>query len=120
VRGRHNRIKRELAKQLRREMTSQETILWQYLRDNRLDGLHFRRQQVIDGFIADFYCHAATLVLEIDGAVHLRQADYDEARDNLIRTRGILILRLPNDRIERELETVLSEISYLAHDRIGG
>jgi very-short-patch-repair endonuclease len=118
VRGKHNPIKRELAKRLRKEMTVQEQTLWDRLRTNRLHGLHFRRQQVIDGFIADFYCHAAALILEIDGAVHLRQADYDEARDNLLRTRGICILRISNERIGNELENVLSEITLLAQERL--
>jgi very-short-patch-repair endonuclease len=118
VRGHHNPVKRELAKQFRREMTPQEQILWHRIRTNRLDGLHFRRQQIIDGFIADFYCHAAALVLEIDGSVHLRQTDYDVARDRLIQTHGIQILRIPNDRIEHDLKTILTEISQLAHSRI--
>jgi len=70
----HEREKRELATQMRREMTASENLLWQHLRANRLDGLHFRRQQVVDGFMVDFYCHAARLVVEVDGAVHARQA----------------------------------------------
>jgi very-short-patch-repair endonuclease len=47
-------------------MTPEEKILWQHLRANRLQGYHFRRQQIIDGFIADFYYHATALVVEID------------------------------------------------------
>jgi very-short-patch-repair endonuclease len=45
---------RQRAKELRREMTAEEKILWQHLRANRLHGFHFRRQQIIDGFIVDF------------------------------------------------------------------
>src|SRR5437868_6953197 len=51
------------AKELRREMTPAEKAVWQRLRRNQLGGLHFRRQQVLYGFIADFYCHAAGLVV---------------------------------------------------------
>jgi very-short-patch-repair endonuclease len=50
-------------------MTEAENILWQSLRGSRLAGLKFRRQQVIEGFIADFFCHGAKLVVEIDGPV---------------------------------------------------
>ena len=55
------------AEELRQDMTPTEKILWAQLRTNRLDGLHFRRQQVIAGFIVDFYCHAAGLAVELDG-----------------------------------------------------
>lgn len=70
VRGRQALEKQMLARRMRREMTPGEWCLWQRLRANRFCGLHFRRQQVIDGFIADFYCHAARLVVEADGDVH--------------------------------------------------
>lgn len=69
------REKQERARTLRRVMTPAETCLWEQLRGNRCAGLHFRRQQVIDGFIADFYCHDAGLVVEVDGGVHKQQAD---------------------------------------------
>ena len=47
------------ARRLRKQMTEAEKRLWERLRGNRVDGVHFRRQQIIDGFIVDFYCHAA-------------------------------------------------------------
>jgi very-short-patch-repair endonuclease len=78
------RIKIQRAKELRREMTQEEKILWQHLRANRLNGLHFRRQQIIDGFIADFYCHATRLVIEVDGEIHQQQAEYDAERDQVL------------------------------------
>ena len=57
------------AKELRRDMTSAEKVLWNELRGNKL-GVHFRRQQIIAGFIVDFYCHRAGLVIELDGDIH--------------------------------------------------
>mgnify|MGYP001252608911 CR=1 FL=1 len=57
------------AKELRREMTPAEGKLWMGLRANRLEGFHFRRQQVIEPYIVDFYCHQAALVIEVDGGV---------------------------------------------------
>jgi very-short-patch-repair endonuclease len=56
----------ELAKRLRRTMTFEERTLWRVIRNNALAGLHFRRQQVIEGFIVDFYCACARLVIEVD------------------------------------------------------
>ncbi len=62
--------KLERAKELRRNMTPAERRLWNELRANRLGGWHFRRQQIIDGFIVDFYCHKAGLIIEVDGPIH--------------------------------------------------
>jgi len=61
--------KLERAKELLREMTPAERCLGQDLRANRLGGWHFRRQQIIDGFIVVFYCHKAGLVIEVDGPI---------------------------------------------------
>jgi very-short-patch-repair endonuclease len=62
-----------LAKRLRREMTPSERRLWAALRRNAIDGFHFRRQQVIAGYIVDFYCDAAKLAIELDGSAHQAQ-----------------------------------------------
>jgi hypothetical protein len=68
-----------LAKQMRHEMTPAERVLWNKLRRNRCDGLHFLRQQVISGFVLDFYCDAARLAVEPDGAFH--DFEYDRRRE---------------------------------------
>jgi len=99
----HRSEKREEARRMRREMTPAEAILWQHLRASRLGGLHFRRQQIIDGFIADFYCHSARLVVEVDGAIHLTNADYDRERDQILGARNLRILRLTNNQILQDL-----------------
>ena len=57
----------ERARQLRRDMTPAETILWKHLRNRRFGGVKFRRQQPIDYYIADFFCPAARLIIELDG-----------------------------------------------------
>ena len=63
-----------LARQMRRQPTPAEAKLWQHLRAGRLSGLHFRRQQVIDGFIVDFYCHAVGLRLNSTaGCIRIRR-----------------------------------------------
>src|SRR5947209_2232331 len=92
-------VKAGRARQLRKALTPEERCLWERLRRNKLEGLHFRRQQVIDGFIVDFYCHAAGVVVEVDGAVHEGQPDYDEARDQALRARSLLVVRLTNDEV---------------------
>src|SRR5574341_1072598 len=83
--------KLQRAKELRGGMTEAERMLWERLRGNRLRGFHFRRQQVIDGFIVDFYCHAAGLVVEVDGGVHAQRVGYDDERDGVLSRRGLRV-----------------------------
>lgn len=98
------------AKELRRDMTPEERILWQHLRANRLHGFHFRRQQIIKGFITDFYCHGAKLVIEVDGGIHQRQVEYDTNRDEVSIGRGLRILRISNEEIRQNIDDVLTRI----------
>jgi very-short-patch-repair endonuclease len=102
--------KLERARQLRRQMTAEEKMLWQQLRKNQLPGFHFRRQQVIDGFIADFYCHAAGLVVELDSPAHQAQKEYDSGRDRALALRKLRTLRIKNEEIRENLENVLARI----------
>jgi very-short-patch-repair endonuclease len=100
----------ERAKKLRREMTPAETILWKELRTNKLNRLHFRRQQVIDGYIADFYCHQHELIVEVDGAIHELQKEYDRDREDYLIARGFRIIRFTNDDINENLKGILQKI----------
>ena len=108
-----------LAQQMRRNPTEAEARLWYYLPAGRLNSLHFRRQQVIDGFIADFYCHSAELVIELDGGVHKAQAEYDAERDDILRERGLRILRFRNSDIETNCPSVLAKIAQVAANLLG-
>jgi very-short-patch-repair endonuclease len=104
--------KLERAKELRREMTPAEKILWNELRANKL-GVHFRRQQVIQGFIVDFYCHRAALVVEVDGDVHDLQQDEDERREKGLSALGVWIVRFGNDEVVRDVSAVVGKIKEL-------
>jgi very-short-patch-repair endonuclease len=97
------------AKQMRRSPTEAEEKLWQQLRGGRL-GVKFRRQQVIDGFIADFYCHSASLVVEVDGSVHdaSDQKAYDLERDQIFADKGLRILRFRNEEVMESVGMVLA------------
>ncbi|MBI4287513.1 MAG: endonuclease domain-containing protein [Chloroflexi bacterium] len=101
------------AKELRRTMTAAECLLWRALRANQLRGYHFRRQQIIDGFIADFYCHSAALVIEVDGPPHLAQADCDAERDAIMTTRGLQVVRVTNEQVLKDMEAVLARIEEM-------
>ena len=98
--------KLQRAKELRRNMTPAEKILWNELRANKL-GVHFRRQQVIAGFIVDFYCHRAGLVVEVDGDVHDLQQEEDARREKVLSELGLRIVRFGNDEVVRDLSTAV-------------
>jgi very-short-patch-repair endonuclease len=91
-------------------MTSCERVLWDHLRDRRLAGLKFRRQHPIGPFIVDFYCAAARLVIEIDGAIHAYQQEKDALREKWLLERRFRVLRFTNRSVDREIGPVLHAI----------
>lgn len=76
-------------------MTDAERLLWSNIRRKQLNGRQFYRQKIIGSYIVDFYCHAAKLVIEIDGGQHYSEKEMkkDRSRDEFIRQRGLRILR---------------------------
>jgi very-short-patch-repair endonuclease len=111
VRGQKVSTKRlERAKELRREMTSAEQILWKRLKANRLNGLHFRRQQIVHGYFADFLCHQHDLIVEVDGGIHDVQKDYDADREEYLISLGFRIIRFKNEEVMKNLEGILQRI----------
>jgi very-short-patch-repair endonuclease len=95
-------------------MTPEERLLWARLRRSQLHGFHFHRQQVIDGFIVDFYCASANLVVEVDGAVHDTQAEYDAERERISTSRRPRVLRVSNEAVRQDIDAVLAQIAACA------
>lgn len=104
--------KLQRSRELRREMTPVEKLLWKELRANKL-GVHFRRQQIISGFIIDFYCHKADLVVEVDGDIHDLQQEEDVRREKALGELGLTIVRFRNEDVRKDLPTVLARIKSL-------
>ncbi|GAB4424739.1 MAG: hypothetical protein OHK0015_03880 [Chloroflexi bacterium OHK40] len=98
------------SRELRRAATDAEQALWERLRARRLDGWKFRRQQVIAGFIVDFYCDLARLVVEVDGPIHQGQPEYDARRDEVLCSHSLRVLRVTNAAVEHDIEAVLHKI----------
>jgi very-short-patch-repair endonuclease len=105
--------KRQCAIEMRHEMTPSEHKLWTQLRAGRLEGYHFRRQQIIEPYVVDFYCHRAALVIEVDGSVHQDQQEYDQQRDRDLRALGLKVIRFANTEVNQNLGAVLTEILRL-------
>ena len=103
------------AKELRENMTKAEKILWHQLRTNK-QGWHFRRQQIIHGYIVDFYCHQKSLIVEVDGEIHEHQIEEDKEREKVLQKNGFKIIRFKNEDVERNLYQVLAKIRQFCEE----
>jgi len=97
VRNREQSTRAEVLKQhardLRRNTTPAECILWQKLRGRQMLGLRFRRQEPVGPFIADFLCVATRLIIELDGTSHEGKAEPDVRRQRYFESQGWTVLR---------------------------
>lgn len=102
--------KTDLARDLRKENTDAERILWRELRGKKLDGFKFHRQYLIGKYIVDFVNLKNQLVIEVDGGGHVDQEDYDRERDQWFNEHGYSVLRFWNNEIFKNTEGVLEVI----------
>jgi very-short-patch-repair endonuclease len=99
------------ARELRKGMTPAEKKLWQYLRNQQLDGAHFRKQHAVGAYIVDFYCAKSKLVIEVDGDSHAEQVEYDAERTRwLNEDRRYRVIRFTNREVMHNIEGVLEVI----------
>jgi very-short-patch-repair endonuclease len=101
-----------VARQMRKEPTDAENLLWQHIRNHQL-GVKFRRQHSIERFIVDFYCAEAGLVIEVDGVVHQYQIDEDLIRQTFIENQGLRLMRFSNEKVLNNLDAVLHRIKEM-------
>ncbi|AKQ46342.1 hypothetical protein TH63_13055 [Rufibacter radiotolerans] len=101
--------RRNFRKELRRNATAAEVILWQGLRNRSLRKRKFRRQHSIGNFIVDFICLEERLVIEVDGGSHqnIGTQRADEERDQWLKAQGFTVLRFTNEEIYQNVERVL-------------
>lgn len=108
----------QLARKLRQDQTTEEYLLWQFLRNRRLNGIKFLRQHPIiyDNtcekllfFIPDFYSAEKKLVIELDGKIHDFQKEYDQNREEVLNSLGLKVIRFKNDEL-KHLNKVLNSI----------
>ena len=101
---------RQNAKNLKQNMTLAEQRLWYHLRGKRLNGIKFRRQQTIGGYIVDFVSMECKIIIELDGGQHAQQAAYDNARTEFLNRQGYRVVRFWNNEVLQQTENVLAEI----------
>ena len=105
-------IKYQIARRLRKNMTSQEKKLWYYLRKRFLNNCRFRRQYPIGSYIVDFICREKSLIIEIDGGQHNESSikGYDRARTLYLESKGYKVIRFWNNEIDDNIDAVLEKI----------
>jgi very-short-patch-repair endonuclease len=104
-----------MERRLRRHSTDAETTLWLALRDRRLDGFKFVRQEAIGSYVVDFVCREKKLVIEVDGGQHADNPK-DRTRDATLTAQGYQVLRFWNSEVLSNREGVLSVILAKLHD----
>lgn len=98
------------ARDLRRDMTDAERLLWRHLRRRQVEGLKFRRQHPIGCFIVDFVCIEAALVIEVDGGQHGERQEQDAARTIWLNRQGYRVLRFWNNDVLDDIDAVRQAI----------
>ncbi|MGA2625360.1 MAG: endonuclease domain-containing protein [Bacteroidota bacterium] len=101
-----------VARNLRKNATATEKLLWEQLRDRRLAGIKFARQHPFGRYVVDFYCAELKLVIEIDGGVHNApmQEQYDRLRSDELESWGLSVLRVSNEEVLHGMDKLLKGI----------
>jgi very-short-patch-repair endonuclease len=109
-----------LAKWFRKKETKSEKMLWKHLKGKNIRGVKFRRQHPIEFYIADFYCHEARLVIELDGPIHKSQDRklHDENRSAEMDRLGIKVIRFTNEEVNNNIATVIKAIRNQIDQRL--
>ena len=111
-------VAKVVCRDLRKNSTSAEKLLWKAIRNKNFEGKKFYRQYPffhdITGkeifFVADFYCHEDKLIIELDGKYHQYRLLKDEARTRILNSLGLKVIRFNNEEIINDLNTVLATI----------
>ena len=119
-------IAKIVCRDLRRNSTSAEELLWEAIRNRKLDDKKFLRQHPLfyditgkeSFFIADFYCHEEKLIIELDGVYHKYRLKGDNERTKILEFLGMKVMRFKNEEIMTNLESVLSKIRNHFSERL--
>ncbi len=103
---------KEFRRELRQKTTEAEDVLWEHLRNGKLNNLKFKRQHSIGNYIVDFYCASKKLIIELDGEVHNQpeQKEKDVLRDIHLKELNFYALRITNDKVLFDIKFVKGEI----------
>jgi very-short-patch-repair endonuclease len=96
-------------RQLRKNSTEAERILWHHIRGKKL-GFRFQRQFSIQYFVCDFCCRSRKLIIEVDGGIHNKTKEYDHERERIIKNLGYTVIRFSNNEIIFSIHKVVKKI----------
>jgi very-short-patch-repair endonuclease len=99
-------MRKDRARELRKNPTDAERALWKHLRLRQARGHKFRRQQIIGQYVVDFVCFERRLIIEVDGGQHSEESAYDRERDKWLAEQGFHVLRFWNNQVLKEMEAV--------------
>ena len=105
-----NESLRPLARELRKNSTLSEVLLWNKLKNRQFFNLDFDRQKIIGNYIVDFYCPQLKLVIEIDGGSHDNKLEYDLKRDEYLKSFGLQVIHFADDNVKNNIGVVLEYI----------
>ena len=100
----------EVARELRKQQTPAEKIMWTLLRGRNVGGYRFLRQKPLLFYIVDFYCAELKLIIEVDGSIHQEQEEADKIRTNRLEDMGMTVIRYTNDQVMYNLPFVLDDL----------
>lgn len=112
----YNKSLKQFSRELRKNMTNAEKLLWSKIRGKQLKGYQFYRQKIIANYIVDFYCPKAKLIIELDGGQHFGKEgeEKDRKRDNYMANLGIKVFRFSDREVFENINGVLEKIwNYL-------
>lgn len=112
-----NTALKQNVRNLKQNMTLAEQKLWYHLRSKRLNGIKFRRQLTIGGYIVDFVSMEHRLIIELDGGQHSEQIEYDERRTAFLNAQGYRVLRFWNNEVLQQTEAVLEKIIEMCGEK---
>ena len=101
---------KELARELRKESTLAEVLLWKYLKGRQLKGYDFHRQKPLYYYIVDFFCPELMLIIEIDGISHEGKIVYDKKRQKFLEEKGFIVLRFTELEIRKRTREVVEQL----------
>ncbi|MCL1807122.1 MAG: DUF559 domain-containing protein [Oscillospiraceae bacterium] len=98
---------RERARELRKAGNLSETLIWNQIKKNKLNGLDFDRQKIIGNYIVDFFCASCWVVIEIDGSSHDDKVEYDKERDGFLEGLGLALIHIRASDVLNSLDSVM-------------
>ena len=110
--------KDDFARELRRNQTETERLVWHHFRSRRFGKFKFRRQVTIGDYIVDFVCFDKRLIVELDGGQHSLRREYDAHRTAWLEAQGFRVVRYWNHDVLRDWETVAEAIWRALHDGV--